>query len=63
MFRYHCFLLIYFIAIKAKFIALMKYNRFGNYRSFWKLYMLFVSMGNNVPLRYNIFYLVFIQGS
>ena len=26
-----------FIAVKAKFIALMKYNFFGNYTSFWKL--------------------------
>ena len=40
-----------FIAIKAEFIALIKYNFYGNYRSLWKLWMLFVSMGNNVGLR------------
>lgn len=33
-----------FVAIKAKFILLMKYNVFGNW-------MLFVSMGNNIALR------------
>ena len=56
-----------FIAIKAKFIVLMKYNVFGNYRIFWKLWMLFVSMGNNVVLRqveigitYSIFFHIFL---
>lgn len=55
-----------FIAIKAKFIVLMKYKVFGNYRIFWKLWVLFVSMGNNVALRqmeigitYSIFFHIF----
>lgn len=53
-----------FISIKAKFIVLMKYNVFGNYRIFWKLWVLFVSMGNNVALRQVeigiIFFLIFL---
>ena len=66
MFRYHCFLSVWFYWIEAKFIVLMKYNVFGNYRIFWKLWVLFVSMGNNVALRqmeigitYSIFFSYF----
>ena len=43
------------IAIKAKFIASMKYNFFGNYRTIWELEMLFVNTGNNFALRYKFF--------
>lgn len=50
-----------FIAIKAKFIALMKYV-FGNYRIFWKLWMLFkVALRQlEIGITYSIFFHIFL---